>query len=62
VAPYEGRKFYRYQSGPLEDGKYIFAVRAESITEVEGSSPAVAECEIKGALLGEPGILGVEAI
>jgi hypothetical protein len=62
VLPYEGRKFYRYQSEPLEDGRYIFAVRAESVTEMERLPQAIAEYEIKAVTLGEPGILDVEAI
>lgn len=62
VLPYEGRKFYRYQSGPLQEGKYVFAVRAESVTKMESQSQGIAVCEIRAVTPGEPGILDVEAI
>ncbi|MCP4609417.1 MAG: LamG domain-containing protein [Planctomycetes bacterium] len=35
---YKGRKFYSFQSGTLEAGKYLFAIRAEGSGETENSS------------------------
>jgi len=62
VLPYEGRRYYRYQSEPLQDGRHIFTVRVESATRMESSSQAIAECEIKAVALSEPGVFDVETI
>ena len=60
--PYEGRKFYRWESQPLEAGRYLFAVRSESAAGVVSPPQAVASCEVKACPPAEPGILSVEAI
>ncbi len=62
VVPYAGRRFYRCQSGPVEDGTYVFAVQAESVTAVE-SPPRKFQIRISTFETGEePRILDVEAI
>ncbi len=43
---YTGRKFYNFQSDSLEGGRYLFAIRAESINGVEDSSLAKLEIQI----------------
>ncbi len=59
---YGGRGFYRYESGSLEGGRYIFAVGAESAAQVKGPSWTAAECEVKAISFGAPNVLDVEAI
>lgn len=62
VLPYAGRKFYRYESQPLENGKYLFAVRAESVADVAGP-PQTCECRVSAPGIAEgPDILEAEAI
>ena len=60
--PYGGRKFYRWQSQPLEVGKYLFAVRSESASGAVSPPQEAASCEIKACSLGEPGILNLEVV
>jgi hypothetical protein len=38
VISYQGLKFYSYESGPLETGKYLFAIRAEDSDGNENNS------------------------
>jgi hypothetical protein len=59
---YEGRKYYHYESGPLADGSYLFAVRAESLTGVESPPQAAAACEIRAVIPSEPEIFGAEVV
>ena len=56
VLRYEGRKFYRYESQPLEDGEYLFAVRAESKAGVEGP---LGQSKFRASDLGTAGGLDV---
>lgn len=37
---YEGQRFYRYQSGALDAGGYLFTIRAEDVDGIENSSSA----------------------
>jgi hypothetical protein len=37
---YEGRKYYNYETGALEAGRYLFAIRAEDASGVENNSLA----------------------
>jgi len=62
VLRHEGRKFYRYESQSLENGRYLFAVRAESMADVESSPQAIAGCEVNGSVPGQSTVLSVEAI
>jgi hypothetical protein len=39
--PYAGRKFYSYQSSSLEQGRYLFCVRAEGTSGTESSSAQI---------------------
>jgi len=38
IISYQGQKFYSYESGPLETGKYLFAIRAEDSDGNENNS------------------------
>ena len=40
IISYKGRKFYSYQSGALEAGRYLFAIRTEDASGKENSSLA----------------------
>ena len=41
VVEYAGRKFYRYESDPLDAGKYLFSVRVADAAGVEGGAVIV---------------------
>jgi len=60
--PYEGRKLYSHQAQPPDDGKYLFALRAESATNAESPPKAIAGCEITGSAPGQAVILEAEAV
>ncbi|MBN1508739.1 MAG: hypothetical protein JW955_17960 [Sedimentisphaerales bacterium] len=60
--PYEGRKFYRCQSPPLQEGTYRFVVQAASAVGAQGPAR---ECEIQiaNATTSQgPDAVGAEAI
>jgi hypothetical protein len=59
---YTGRKFYSYQSGLLEGGRYLFAIRANGVKGIEDNS--LAELAIQITIHGADSvyILGAEAI
>ncbi len=40
IIGYKGRKFYSYQCGALEAGRYLFAIRTEDASGIENSSLA----------------------
>ncbi len=44
---YEGRRFYRYQTDALEEGRYTFVVRAEGTTGAEGVTLVTVCCPIE---------------
>lgn len=46
VVGYEGRKFYRYESGALGAGRYLFAIRAEDAAGVQNDSLAQARIQL----------------
>jgi len=60
--PYDGHRFYRWQSQPLGAGRYLFAVRSESAAGTASPPQAVTSCEVRACSPDEPGILSVEAI
>jgi hypothetical protein len=62
VLPYKGGKFYSHQSQPLDDGRYLFALRAESTVDAESPPKAIAGCEIRNSAPGQAVILEGEAI
>ncbi|MGB2865515.1 MAG: LamG domain-containing protein [Sedimentisphaerales bacterium] len=45
---YKGRKFYSYESDPLEPGRYLFAIKAEDAAGIERNSSAHLSIEIDG--------------
>jgi len=46
VVPYKGRRFYRYCTDISEEGRYRFAVKAESTGDVESPAPPAAICQV----------------
>jgi hypothetical protein len=46
VIGYQGRKFYSYESGSLETGRYLFTVRAKNADGIENSSSACLSIEL----------------
>jgi len=38
IISYQGRKYYSYETGALEAGRYLFAIRAEDVHGVENNS------------------------
>lgn len=61
VIEYTGRKFYRYESGPLDAGTYLFCVKAVDAAGVEGGA-AFAEMQLDTEQPEAVEIIGVEAI
>jgi len=62
VIDYKGRRFYSCRVDSLDEGKYLFAVRAESEDGIDDGSFAVVEVELKTNLPCEARILGIEVI
>jgi hypothetical protein len=46
VISYQGQKFYSYESGSLETGKYLFTIRAEDVEGNEKSHSAYLAIEL----------------
>jgi len=59
---YEGRKFYSFQSGTLEAGKYLFAIIAEDSVGIENSSSAQLKIHLDAINLNAVNILRAEAV
>jgi hypothetical protein len=62
VISYQGQKFYRYKSDPLESGRYLFAVRAENADNIENSSSARLAIELDDKGPDTINILQVETV
>jgi hypothetical protein len=60
--PYEGRKFYSYQSGVLENGEYAFVVRAERAGGATNPAMVAVSCSMKACQPEAATILAAEAI
>ena len=58
---YAGRRFYSYQSGTLDAGKYLFAIRAEDAAGMENASSAQIEIQLDTTSPDAIEILSVEA-
>ncbi|HIJ53458.1 MAG TPA: hypothetical protein HPP66_09940 [Planctomycetes bacterium] len=58
---YAGRRFYSYQSGTLDAGKYLFAIRAEDAGGMENASSARIEIQLDTTSPDAIEILSVEA-
>ncbi len=59
---YQGRKFYSFQSGSLEAGKYLFAIRAEDSGGLENSSLAQLRIQLASINLNAINIVRAEAV
>ena len=59
---YKGRKFYSFQSGTLEAGKYLFAIRAEGSGELENSSLAQLKIQLDTINFNAINIVRAEAV
>ncbi len=59
---YKGRKFYSYESDPLEPGRYLFAIRAENADGIQNSSSAHMAIELNGTGPDAINILQVETV
>lgn len=59
---YKGRKFYSFQSGTLEAGKYLFAIRAEDSSGLENSSLAQLKFQLDTINLNVINILSSKAV
>jgi hypothetical protein len=62
VIRYQGQKFYRYKSDPLESGRYLFAIRAENADGIENSSSARLAIELDDKGPDAINILQVETV
>ena len=59
---YLGRKFYSYQSGTLDPGNYLFAVRVEDVNGVESASLAKFEVQLDASNPDAIDILSTEVL
>jgi hypothetical protein len=59
---YKGRKFYSFQSGTLEAGEYLFAIKAEGSDSLENSSLAQLKIQLKPVTIDTINILSSEAV
>ncbi|MBC8472092.1 MAG: LamG domain-containing protein [Planctomycetes bacterium] len=59
---YKGRKFYSFQSGSLEAGKYLFAIRAEDSGGLENNSLAQLNIQLDSININAINILRAEAV
>ena len=62
IIPYAGRIFYSYQSGSLDAGRYLFAIRVEDIAGTEDISSSLAEFQIDATNPETINILSAKAI
>lgn len=62
VIPYEGRRFYAYETEPLGAGQYTFAVRPSGANHVEVASLVRAVCSVVTLSPDAPAVLGAEAV
>jgi hypothetical protein len=59
---YKGRKFYSFQSGSLEAGEYLFAIRAVDAVGFENSTLARIKIQLEPATIDAINILRAEAV
>ncbi len=59
---YAGQRFYSYQSGPLDTGKYLFTVRAEDTAGTENYSLARIKIQLDATSPDPIDVLSAEAI
>jgi len=62
IIGYKGRKFYRYQCGALEAGRYLFAIRTEDASGIENSSLARLRIQFDPTNPAAIDILSVEGV
>jgi hypothetical protein len=62
IISYKGRKFYSYQSGALEAGRYLFAIRTEDASGKENSSLARLRIQFNTTNPDAIDILSVEGV
>jgi hypothetical protein len=60
--PYQGRRFYRWETGPLGAGRYAFAVCSCGVNHSESRSFVSVACSVAGLSPAVPAILTVEAV
>jgi len=59
---YKGRKFYSFQSGALEAGNYLFAIRSEDTSGLENSSLAQIKIQLSPTNLNAINIVRAAAV
>jgi len=62
IISYKGRKFYSHQSSALDEGRYLFAIRAEDAGGIENSSLAQLRTQLAIANPDAINILSAEAV
>jgi len=62
ATPYKGRRFYRYQSEHLEQGRYLFAIRAADAGGGERESMRQVAVEVSGKSAEAIEIVGVSSV
>lgn len=59
---YQGRKYYNYETGALEAGRYLFAIRAEDASGVENNSLSRSRIDLHTTTPNPVTILSVETV
>jgi hypothetical protein len=62
TVPYQGRRFYQWETEPLGDGLYTFAVCPCGVNHVESMSLVSVVCPMTGPAPEAPTILGAGAV
>jgi hypothetical protein len=60
--PYLGRRFYQYETVPLDEGRYTFAIRPRIAGHIESLRPAIIVCALTGLSPEAATILSAQAI
>jgi hypothetical protein len=59
---YQGRRFYSYQSGTLDPGRHLFAIRTEDVNGVENNTLAQLSIQLNAESLDPVEILSAERV
>jgi hypothetical protein len=62
VIPYRGRKFYHYDSGTLNNGRYLFVVKAIGLDLMESLRPTGVVCQVQSLFCEPVSILATQCI
>ena len=62
TVPYQGRRFYQYETQSLDDGLHTFVIRSRSVDRVEDLSSVIVVCPVTAFSPEAPTILSAQTI